>query len=346
MKISLKKVMCFMLAVLTAVSLLPVQAAEAATKNYVKLTGDVKLTDEANATDYVTSIEPTMKFNKKTGYYTLTVYEDTIVDIGIKTSTSKYTPWIYRTTSNNEGLVYIDTWSIVGNNDPDLDTSTTLRLRFGELGEDEDQRKVIVRVQLQDRRETLANGKKNSAYGKWYGTSVKFYVVVKQKPETIYEYKFNEIVEEINPEQYNTEYEKAEGIASWIHKNIKYDHEIGDTSTYYAVMDRKCVCSGFAGLFERVAKRAGLECKVISGRNHAWALVKCDGLWYMVDPTNHGGVTMFAGYDESGNVVTVDWRYTAESYEYFKKYLEPEGEKAALWEYEDAEEKDPSEWDW
>lgn len=337
-----------MLVVLTAVSLLPVQAAEAATKNYVKLAGDVKLTDGANATDYVTSIEPTMKFNKKTGYYTLTVYEDTIVDIGIKTSTSKYTPWIYRTTSNNEGLVYIDTWSIVGNNDPDLDTSTTLRLRFGELGEDEDQRKVIVRVQLQDRRETLTNGKKNSAYGKWYGTSVKFYVVVKQKPETIYEYKFNEIVEEINPEQYSTEYEKAHAITSWIDQNVEYDVWGSYNSCWHAIVYRKSKCTGQAGLFVRLAEAANLTCIQIGGSNHAWALVKCDGLWYMVDPTNDGDVDTFMYEEPDGSIGTTydEDSYYGISYKYFKQYLEPEGEEAAVQPYRESKTIDQAGENW
>ncbi|KAL1843351.1 hypothetical protein VTJ49DRAFT_1938 [Mycothermus thermophilus] len=108
--------------------------------------------------------------------------------------------------------------------------------------------------------------------------------------------------------------DKARAIFTWCHHNIDYDvdgffgkrpiprgQSPGDTILYGFA-----VCEGYARVFESIAKRAGLECVVVSGHGkgfsfrpvragdpipepkltgHAWNAVRIDGgEWKLVDP--------------------------------------------------------------
>lgn len=100
--------------------------------------------------------------------------------------------------------------------------------------------------------------------------------------------------------------EKARVIFRWITANITYDVQMlclvkPIAQTPLQVLEkRKAICQGYAVLFDVMAKRAGLESKIISGYSkgegfftgklddrsrHAWNAVKLDGHWRLLDST-------------------------------------------------------------
>lgn len=116
----------------------------------------------------------------------------------------------------------------------------------------------------------------------------------------------------IEPYQDNDE-KKARVIMSWIVYHIDYDEYKGDsiTRTKYSPRLQKNrvsigdifetrvgICDDIAGLYQRMAGLAGLDCVVIRGyagfdvtarnkdqRTHTWNAVKINDKWEFVDPT-------------------------------------------------------------
>ena len=100
---------------------------------------------------------------------------------------------------------------------------------------------------------------------------------------------------------------KARAIFRWIADRVAYDTEAAageDPSAggvASALKDRKAVCFGYAGLFQELARTAGLEVVVVEGfgkgyhyevgtpvpevPNHAWNAVKIGGAWRLLDCT-------------------------------------------------------------
>lgn len=101
--------------------------------------------------------------------------------------------------------------------------------------------------------------------------------------------------------------EKARVIFRWVAENIDYDvkgffsGKIDRESSGDILKSRKAVCEGYSGLFEQLARAAGLEVVSISGyakgygyssggkipdrTNHAWNAVKIGGAWKLLDCT-------------------------------------------------------------
>ncbi len=70
-------------------------------------------------------------------------------------------------------------------------------------------------------------------------------------------------------------------------ENLYNEEDLLKYTAYGAVSEGKAVCQGFAQLYYRLAKAAGLDCRIVTGtragENHAWNIVKLDGKWYHVD---------------------------------------------------------------
>jgi hypothetical protein len=102
--------------------------------------------------------------------------------------------------------------------------------------------------------------------------------------------------------------ERARAIFRWITSRVAYDAEglankrIEDTRAEGVLKSRKTICDGYANLFEKLGKFAGLEVVKIPGHakpndftpgdsfrkdsiTHAWNAVKIDGTWRLVDST-------------------------------------------------------------
>lgn len=71
------------------------------------------------------------------------------------------------------------------------------------------------------------------------------------------------------------------------------DESFNDSFTAYgALIDGKCVCSGYAAAFKLLSETAGLESIVVTGildggLSHAWNKIKLDDEWQIVDVTNN-----------------------------------------------------------
>ena len=100
--------------------------------------------------------------------------------------------------------------------------------------------------------------------------------------------------------------EKVRGIYVWIANNITYDmqgYKSGDLPDYRpkGVLNSKlAVCEGYARLFNKLCREAGVESEIIRGyskgygykkgetftsTNHSWNAVLVDGKWCLVDVT-------------------------------------------------------------
>ncbi|MBQ9384464.1 MAG: InlB B-repeat-containing protein, partial [Ruminiclostridium sp.] len=52
-----------------------------------------------------------------------------------------------------------------------------------------------------------------------------------------------------------------------------------------ALVDRECVCNGYAMTMTYFANAAGLDCMLVVSAGHAWNIIKIDGVWYELDVT-------------------------------------------------------------
>ncbi|KAL5612162.1 hypothetical protein BROUX41_000294 [Berkeleyomyces rouxiae] len=118
--------------------------------------------------------------------------------------------------------------------------------------------------------------------------------------------------------------DKARAIFTWHHHNIDYDWDsfskgcVRPMTPEDVIREGKGVCAGYADCFEAIARRAGLQCIVVSGHGkgighvdlepgqpvpaenatgHAWNAVQLDGgEWKLVDACWGAGSVSGAGY--------------------------------------------------
>lgn len=94
-----------------------------------------------------------------------------------------------------------------------------------------------------------------------------------------------------------TDYQKIVFIHDYLVSTIDYDTSYLATGTYTlygALVEKKCVCEGYAKAFKYLANAAGFNCEIMQGKatnssgqteNHAWNCIEIDGKWYEIDPT-------------------------------------------------------------
>ncbi len=101
------------------------------------------------------------------------------------------------------------------------------------------------------------------------------------------------------------DYQKIRAIYNWMCTNISYDHEHLQYdpsyklmySAYGGLIDRTCVCQGYANLFYRLALECGIDARVISGYGggpHAWNIVKMGTYYYNLDSTWDAGRSYYS----------------------------------------------------
>ncbi|WP_163399181.1 transglutaminase domain-containing protein [Flavobacterium fluviatile] len=133
-----------------------------------------------------------------------------------------------------------------------------------------------------------------------------------------------ELAEKIDKD-FNSDYDKARAIYSWIAFNIKYDYaaflnppqamrfsyrneaekkrkiqEFNNQILQKTFRSKKAVCEGFTLLFKHLTALVGIKSEIIRGdsktrladigrkntsSNHAWNIVLIDGKWHLVDVT-------------------------------------------------------------
>lgn len=86
-------------------------------------------------------------------------------------------------------------------------------------------------------------------------------------------------------------------IHDYLIDNLQYDknyESIGTYTLYGALVDKKCVCEGYARAFKYLADMAGIQNVIMQGtatnsdgttENHAWNAVYVRGAWYLIDTT-------------------------------------------------------------
>lgn len=94
-----------------------------------------------------------------------------------------------------------------------------------------------------------------------------------------------------------TDVQKAQALHDFLVRTVSYDEAARDDATddghpeahtaYGALVDRSCVCDGYALAYTLLLARAGVSSIVVvsDGMDHSWNMVRLDGAWYHVDVT-------------------------------------------------------------
>ena len=87
-----------------------------------------------------------------------------------------------------------------------------------------------------------------------------------------------------------SDYDKVYAVCDWVHSNVKYAFSSHDQSGVYAMVEKNAVCAGYARLACYLGRCVGIDIFFVNGSiddDHAWNVVKLDGEWYYIDPTNN-----------------------------------------------------------
>lgn len=86
---------------------------------------------------------------------------------------------------------------------------------------------------------------------------------------------------------FKTDIDKIIFLHEYLSDRADYDYTYQNHNAYNCLIDRSCVCEGYARTFMMLIKKAGVSCNYISSEenNHAWNSVYLDGKWYYVDVT-------------------------------------------------------------
>ncbi|MDE6780770.1 MAG: hypothetical protein K2J40_04840 [Ruminococcus sp.] len=108
--------------------------------------------------------------------------------------------------------------------------------------------------------------------------------------EKMIDEKVSEILAELDIKN-KSEYDKISAIYEYIINNVTYNlYSEGNLkyTAYGALYNKEAVCQGISMLFYRMAKEAGISCRMIigdAGGAHAWNIASIDGVYYLLDPT-------------------------------------------------------------
>lgn len=150
-----------------------------------------------------------------------------------------------------------------------------------------------------------------------------------------------------------TDVEKITSIYNYICENVTYDYDgledetdILKYSSYGAIVEKNCVCQGYATMFYRMCLEAGIDARVITGQsrgeNHAWNIVKIGDEYYNVDSTWDAGCFEysfflkcdgdFADHDDEDPNKTAEYTRASGSYEFQKENKQNEQFKYEIYQ--------------
>ncbi len=90
-------------------------------------------------------------------------------------------------------------------------------------------------------------------------------------------------------------FQQIYSIYKYLTDNVKYIKVDGyDQTAYGALVNKECVCAGYASAFLRLCRELGIECYYVagisdSGNGHAWNVVNFNGKYYYCDATWDAG---------------------------------------------------------
>jgi hypothetical protein len=111
------------------------------------------------------------------------------------------------------------------------------------------------------------------------------------------EEQIDEIVNKIVSNLSGTNYQKLLKIHDYLVNTIEYDQTLEKDNIYNiygALINKTCVCEGYAKSFKYLANKIGIDCVIVAGsgtnssgkqENHAWNYVLLNNNWYAVDVT-------------------------------------------------------------
>ena len=94
-----------------------------------------------------------------------------------------------------------------------------------------------------------------------------------------------------------TTYDNIKMVHDYLVQTIEYESTISKNNIYNiygALINKECVCEGYAKSFKYLMDGLNIPCLVVSGKvtdsqgkmeNHAWNYVEINGMWYAVDTT-------------------------------------------------------------
>jgi transglutaminase-like putative cysteine protease len=97
-----------------------------------------------------------------------------------------------------------------------------------------------------------------------------------------------------NAKKQTTVYKRIKYIHDYLATNIQYGYVKEDYDRYNiigALINKRCVCQGYAMTFSYISRLVGIEAIVVHGiavdenGRHAWNYVKIDNAWYLLDVT-------------------------------------------------------------
>lgn len=103
-------------------------------------------------------------------------------------------------------------------------------------------------------------------------------------------------------------YENIKMIHDYLIESIEYDQTLSKANIYNiygALINKECVCEGYAKAFEYLANAINIPCIIISGtatnsegnmESHAWNYVLLDEKWYAVDCTWDDPILINGGF--------------------------------------------------
>ena len=108
------------------------------------------------------------------------------------------------------------------------------------------------------------------------------------------------------------DYEKIKYVYEYLVKNLNYDFGAENNQNVLSVVETgRTVCQGYAKMMQLLLSRMDIFCTLVNGRAksgdsqsynpHVWNIVRCNGLYYNVDPT--WGDSAFNLIDETGDTV-------------------------------------------
>lgn len=117
--------------------------------------------------------------------------------------------------------------------------------------------------------------------------------------------KVAEILSQLNLED-KSEYDKIIAIHDYLTGTIDYgtasatqEQPYLPYTTYGALVKKLCVCQGYALAFYRLCSEVGVSSRIITSKeiNHAWNIVRIDGLYYNIDCTWDDPVGGYPNYN-------------------------------------------------
>lgn len=115
-----------------------------------------------------------------------------------------------------------------------------------------------------------------------------------EKSEAQIEKIKNQIIAQVSQKN---DYQKIKMIHDYLIDSIEYESDLTQDHVYNiygALVNKKCVCEGYAKAFQYLMNEVGIENVIVIGtgtnsknetENHAWNYVKLEDKWYAVDVT-------------------------------------------------------------